>query len=88
MAPVGCGGWRNSVSHEIELACLQHLRLRGCCSSYIELYTTGNETGKKKVPARTRARARVCTRNFYDKSRAMSFESMRNPRAHPIPLIA
>lgn len=57
--------------------CLQHLRLRRCCGSYIELYTAATrEPERRKL-----FRSRVCTRNFYDKSsrRAMSFKTIQNP---------
>lgn len=55
---VGCGGWRNSVSHEIELAVcntfgFEEDALQPVISSCTPPAT---ETGKKKVPARASAR--------------------------------
>lgn len=62
---VGCGGWRNSVSHEIELAVCNTFGFEedALPASYIEL-CTGNGDWKEES-----SRWRVCTRNFYDKSR-------------------
>ena len=57
--------------------CLQHLRLRGGCSaaSYIELYTIGNGDWKEES-----SRSRVCTRNFYDKSRRWVLKHAKRAR--------
>lgn len=61
---VGCSGWRNSVSHEIELAVCNTFGFEDAAAVISSCTPSGQlETGKKKLPARG-----VRTWNFYDKS--------------------
>lgn len=53
---VGCGGWRNSVSHEIELAVCNTFGFEeDALQPVISSCIPATETGKKKVPARASA---------------------------------